>query len=366
MTTDREEIRRRKRLTRAMKNPRLALDRRWVEDPKFCAGFLDRGDQLVFVQAGEVIAIGRRAVEVAEACGDPHLRHRSYGVLAHAYTARRDYYWARKTLAEVRERALACCPRCRSDFFQRLGDLLMEERRLDDSLAALDRALEAASELGADARGRIHFVRGITHHLLGNRGRALDDAGATLELTSLTSPRGYFVDTGAVIPICIAGGDPEHDARASALLAAFDRRIKGQRDWGDWTTRRLWADVHLQARQGRFDLALPLMRRAYARLLAGGLARETVAAALDYGQLRCRAGLPSARNWKAATQLIERCLARRPDLAADHRDGLAEILGVLADFPEDAFGEMVSLRGSFVAPIPGVMAERIGPRGMWA
>ncbi len=219
MTLSRDEIRRRKRITWALKDPGLALEGDWVEDPKFCAGFLDGCDQLVFVQAKQVIEIARRAVEAADVCGDPHLLNRAYGVLAHAYVARGDYYWAQKTLAEVRERALACCPRCRSDHFQRLGDLLMEERRLDDSLTALDRALEDGRELSADARGRIHFVRGITHHLLGNRGRALDDAGATLELVSLSSPRGYFVDTGACIGIYVAGGDPEHDALGISLLA---------------------------------------------------------------------------------------------------------------------------------------------------
>lgn len=360
MTLSREEIRRRKRLTWALKAPHLALEGGWVEDPKFCAGFLDGCDQLVFVQANQVIEIARRAVEAADACGDPHLLNRSYGVLAHAYAARRDYYWAHQTLAAARERALACCPRCRSDHFHRLGDLLMEKRRLDDSLAVLDRALEAGRELSADARGRIHFVRGITHHLLGNRGRALADAGATLELVDLSSPRGYFVDTGACIAIYVAGGDPEHDTLGSSLLAAFDQRIKGLRGWGDWTTRRMWTDAHLQARQGDFDRARPLMRRAYTRLLADGLPREAIAAALDAGQLRCRTGLPSPRNWQAAIELAERCLARRPDLDAGHRDGLSEILGVLADHPEDAFRQMVELRRSFVAPVPGVMAERIG------
>ncbi len=363
MTASRNEIRRRKRLTRAMKKPRLALDRGWVEDPKFCASFLDRGDQLIFVQAEQVLEIGRRAVEVADACGDPHLGHRSHGVLSHAYVARGDLYWAGKTLADVRERALACCSRCRSDHYQRLGDLLMEQRRLDESRQVLDLALEAGGRaLDPDVRGRIHFVRGVTHHLLGNRRQALSDAGSTLELVSLTSPRGYFVDTAAFIPIYVGGGDPEHDAMGSALLAAFDQRIKGERGWGDWTTRRLWADVHLQARLGDFDRALPLMRRAFGRLLADGLPREVMAATLDFGQLRCRAGMPSPRNWKAAIKLTELCLDRRPDLAAGHHDGLGEILEVLADYPESAFDQMVELRRSFIAPVPGVMAERIGPR----
>ncbi len=169
-----------------------------------------------------------------------------------------------------------------------------------------------------------------------------------------------FVDTGAFIPIIVAGGDPEHDQLASALLAAFDQRIKGQRNWGEWTTRRTWADVHLQARMGHFGRARTLARRAYVRLLADGLAREAAAAALDLGQLLCRRGLPSARDWRAAVDVTDRCVKRRPDLAPLHREGFAEILKVLEDYPESAFDQMVALRRSFIAPVPGVMAERMG------
>ncbi len=362
MTATREDTRRRQRLAWAMKNPRLALEGGWVEDPKFCAAFFDLCEQLAFVQAKHVLEIARRAVEIADAHGDPHLLHRSYCVLAHAYIARGDLYWAGRTLDEVRERALACCPRCRSEHFQRLGDLLMEQRRLDDSRAALDRALAAGGrDLDPDVRGRIHFVRGITHHLLGNRDRALADAGSTLELVDLSSPRGFFVDTPAFISIYVAGGDPRHDVLGSRLLAAFDRRITGQRGWGDWLTRRIWAGAQLKARLGEYSSALPMFRRAFTRLLADGLPREAVAAGLDLGQLLCRGDdLPWGRNSDTATEVMERVCDRRPDLCAAHTEGLAEVLRVLDKHPESAFDAMVSLRRSFIAPVPGVMVERIG------
>lgn len=363
MPFTREEIQRRKRLTWATKNPRLALENDWLQDPEFCAGFFDRCDQLAFERSPQMLQIARRAVEIADAHGDPHLLHRGHGVLSHAYIECGDLYWASRTLADVRDQALACCAVCRSDHLSRMGDLLMEQRQLDESLATLDRALEDGDRhLDDDTRGRIHYVRGFTHHLLGSRDQALADAGSTLELVSLSSPRGFFVDTAALIPIYIGGGDPRHDAQGSALLAAFDQRIGGDRGWGDWITRRTWADAHLRARQGDFDRARPLIRSAYTRLLADGLPREAVAAALDFGQIRCRAGLPSARNWRAAIKLTERCLQQRADLGADHRHGLGEILKVLEKYPESAFKEMVALRRSFIAPVPGVMAERIDPR----
>ncbi len=363
MTATRDDVRRRQRLAWAMKDPRRALEGGWVEDPKFCALFLDGCDQLAFVRPSQVLRIARRAVEIADAHGDPHLLYRSHCVLAHAYIARRDLYWARKTLDEVRERALACCPRCRSEHFQRFGDLLMEQRRLDESRVVLDRALEESRALDDDVRGRIHSVRGITHHLLGNRDRALADAGSTLELVDLSSPRGFFVDTPAFITIYVAGGDPRHDLLGGELLAAFDQRIQGERGWGDWLTRRIWAGAQLKARLGDFRGALPMFRRAYTRLLADGLGREAVAAGLDLGQLLCRGDdLPWGRNAETATQVMKRCRDRRPDLAAAHRDGLAEVLKVLDKYPESAFDAMVALRRSFIAPVPGVMVERIGRR----
>ncbi len=364
MSLTRDEMQRRKRLTWAMKKPRLALEGGWVQDPKFCADLFDRCDQMVFVQAPEVLEIARRAVEIADVHGDPHLLHRGHGVLAHAYIARRDPYWAHKTLKEVREQALACCPRCRCDHFQRLGDLLMEERKLDDSLEVLDRALEDAHDLEDDLRGRIHFVRGITHHLLGRRDRALADAQSTLELMSLSSPHGYFADTAALVANYVGGGDPRHDAAGSAMLKAFDQRIKGKRGWADWITRRSWADAHLQARQGNFRRARTLMQSAYTRVLVDGLPRETVAAALDLGQLKCRAwDVPPERYWRDAIALTQRCLDRRPDLTDTHREGLGEILDVLNNFPEHAFDQMVQLRRSFIVSVPGVMAERLRRRG---
>ena len=153
---------------------------------------------------------------------------------------------------------------------------------------------------------------------------------------------------------------------ASAMLAAFDQSIKGERGWGDWITRRTWADAQLQARQGNFRRALTLMKRAWVRLLADGLAREAVAVTLDLGQLRCRNPfLPWGGNWLVAIDVLKRCLNQRTDLPGVHREGLGEIVGVLETYPESAFDQLVELRRSFIAPVPGVMVERIDRRSKW-
>ncbi len=39
--------------------------------------------------------------------------------------------------------------------------------------------------------------------------------------------------------------------------------------------------------------------------------------------------------------------------------GIDEVLGVLEKHPESAFDAMVAVRCSFIAPVPGVMIERI-------
>ncbi len=135
---------------------------------------------------------------------------------------------------------------------------------------------------------------------------------------------------------------------------------------GDWFTRRAWADAHLQARLGNFGRALELMKRAYVRLLSDGLAREAVAVTLDLGQLRCRrAFLPWGGNWRLAIDVLQRCLDQRRDLSDAHRGGMAEILRVLEEYPDSAFDQLVALRGSFIAPVPGVMVERIDRRSKW-
>ncbi len=47
------------------------------------------------------------------------------------------------------------------------------------------------------------------------------------------------------------------------------------------------------------------------------------------------------------------------------RGCLGEVVSVLENFPESAFAQMVELRGSFIAPVPGVMVERIDRRSKW-
>ncbi len=353
----------RKRLTRAEKNPRLALEKGWFQDPQFCAGFFDRCEHLAFVMSPATFELAMRAVEIASRHGDPHLKNRSLGVLSHAFIVRGDLFWAGKTLDDARQRALACCPRCRSDHLHRHGALLGEHLRAEDSLRALQDALEeGGAELDDDTRARIYYWRAVAHFFLSDRDRSLRDVGRIFDLLSLSSPRGFFLDAAAFIPIFVAGGDPQHDTLGSNLLDAFDKRIRGLRDWGDMRTRMIWARGHLSARLGDMRSARRQLKAAYVQLLAGGLPREAVAATIDFSQLVCRGVEPRGDTPDLAGALIDRCLQLRSDLCEDHRDGLEIMQEVLDLRPESAFRELVGLRRSFVAPVPGVMVERIEAR----
>ncbi len=349
-----------KRLTWAEKDPRRALDNGWVQDPAFCRAFFDRCDHLAFVLSPATLDLALAAVELAETHGDPHLVHRSHGVLSHAFIVRGNLHWAGKTLEGIRCSALECCPACRSELFQREGFLLGEDFAARESLEALDRALEEGADLDDDARGRIEYCRSYAHHFLGQRRRALEDVRRTLMGLSLDSPRGFFLDCAAVLPIYVMGGDPEHDAFALACLRDFAERIKGLKDWNDMNTRSAWAAAHLHARQGDFRNARRLLKSAWLQLRHNGLAREYVAATIDRCQLICRGVEPRGDAPDVALALVDACLRHRTDLDDLHREGLEEMRHVLEVRPHNAFRELVAFRRAFVAPVPGAMAERMG------
>ncbi len=351
-----------KRLTWTEKDPRRALANGWVQDPEFCRAFFDRCDHLAFVLSRATCDLALRAVEFATVHGDQHLINRSHGVLSHAFISCGDLFWAGKTLEQAREAALACCPVCRSDFFRREGYLLGEHYQARESLEALNRALEEGDRhLDADARARIYYCRGIAHHFLGNRGRALKDARATLTGLSLDSPRGYFLDTSAMIPIYLIGGDPRHDEYADASLRSFLERIKGRKDWNDMRIRSAWSGCHLSARLGDFRSARRRIKSACIQLRYVGLAREFVAATVDRCQLMCRSVEPRGDSPADALELITAC-RRHPKITDAHDEGLDEMQTVLKKKPHNAFEELVGFRRSFVAPVPGAMAERIGAK----
>jgi tetratricopeptide (TPR) repeat protein len=355
-------------LTRAEKDPRLALENGWYQDPELCAGFFDRCEDRALLATpsasdlAAVLDLALKAGEMAATNGDPCLKNRAAGVLVHAHVARGDLFWAGKVLYESRDAALACCPRCRGEHFRREGDLQGELRKPREALEALARCLaEAGHTFTDDARGRFRFVRAIAYHHDGQRDRALDDAGRALAELSLSSPRGFFLDTVACMAIYAGGGDARHDEVALEHLRRLDERIRGGR-WTELRTRMSWARGHHHARLDEARPARESLESAFRKLLFDGHEREIAAAAVDVATFRCRSAEPRQRDVDAALEAIGRCLAKRADLTEDRRRGLGEMVRVLQRRPEAAFAELRAFRRSFTAPVPGRLGERVEPR----
>jgi hypothetical protein len=89
------------------------------------------------------------------------------------------------------------------------------------------------------------------------------------------------------------------------------------------------------------------------------------ACGVDVAQIRCRKAAdptlaPLDANVGIARRALVKSLETRPDLDEDYRSGLKTMIGVLDDWPENAFDELGAFRRSFIAPVPSGLAERIG------
>ncbi len=357
-----EQTTRNLRLTQTVKHPASALENGWFEDPKFCQGFFDRCDDLAFVLSPATFELTHRAVEIAERNGDPHLIHRSYGVLSHGYIIRGDLFWAGKILRDARRRVLACCPRCRAEHLRREGDVLGEERKIGESLTAFDHALEeGGARLDADSRAKILYLRSISHYHDGARRRSISDLGTALADLSLTSPHGYLADGVCCLAVYAKDGDPENDRAALAHVDHTLERVHGLRGWDELRLRSVWVKAHFNARLGDLRRAREQLESAYRRLFKASSARQAVAAAIDLAQLRCRHSEPREDNLKAARRVLAHCLGH-PRLTAAHEEGLREMIRVLKKYPERAFDRLVDFRRSFIALVPGLLGERMGER----
>lgn len=349
-----------RRVNQAVKDPARAMEKRWYEDPVFCRRYFDRCEDVALAQLSEALPLALRAVEMAVTNGDPCLVNASESLLAHAHLSLSDKFWARRTLEKNRRSAMRCCSRCRSDFFRRLGDLLAEENKPRESLTAFNRCLAEAGDLAGDALGRVLFPRSVAYYSCGQRDLALSDAERVLELLSLDSPRGYFLDIVAITAVYNRGGAPRHDAWSLEMLDRFEERILQLR-WKGARTRTHWVQAHLHARLGNIPRAMELLEMACGKLMKDGLPREIVAAVIDLVQLKCRPSNLRQDNLRSARQWLERCLKKRTDLPDEHRLGLEKMLTVVRSNPEGAFDELVKFRRSFIAPVPGLLGERIGP-----
>lgn len=101
------------------------------------------------------------------------------------------------------------------------------------------------------------------------------------------------------------------------------------------------------------------MRRHF---LKTGPARVAVAVTVDLVMVYSRARRLHRQTIDAISPILSRCLQSPPEpLGPELQRGLEEVSKVLDGRPWNVFDALEAFRSSFVVPIPGILAERIGP-----
>ena len=342
-------------LTAADKDPSKVLRDPRCRRPDFCEAFLDLCDGKALEAPTESLRFAKNGAELGERIGDPHLIHRGQGVTVHAHISRGEWDEAHKVLAGYAARATGCCKTCRSDYYRRRADLLIETGWAEGAATDLLRALEEiAPELDEDTLARIRFLRGIVYHFQHDKAAALKDAGQALMELSFESPRGYFMDTLAFVGCFLAGDDTSQDARALDYLLRFKERIQGLRGkgWDAVRTRLAWVEGAVYARLGDKRRAGDRLESVRLSLLEHGPEKHAAAVSIDLMQLLART--PSETNVRAMRRIVGRSLGLS-GLDKNVRQRLKKIEDMLVSEPEKAPQVLARQRAAIITPVPGLV-----------
>lgn len=344
-------------LTRAAEDPSVVLEDPRCHVPELCDDFFDLCDGLSLVAPWKAPSYARTAVELARLVGDRHRVHQSLGVLLHALTASRHNAETWALVEEYGTKASRCCARCESEFYYRYGDVLVEKKRPEAALAALRKSLALrAKGVDDDWYGRLLTLVAIACFYLRDFKQAISIAGEALARLDLASPRGYFIDTVAHMVVFLPPTDGRYDKTALRLLKQFKRRLVGYGDdLADVRGHLLWAEGILYARLGKRLTAMKRLESARQSLLKHGLAREAAAVTIDHALAYKPRG--DEVNVRAVRPLVVKCLRQRNDLDEELAVRLEAFLSMLEEEPERALPELLALRASFYAPVPGRLGE---------
>lgn len=340
---------------RADDNPSVVLTDPRCRKPRFCEAFFDLCDDKCLRLGSPAMEYARVAVELAAQIGDPHLIHRSQGVLAHAHIAACAWAAAGEVLEGYRVAAFACCAGCAGDWSRRHGDLLTEIGDVEGAREDFERAArELGPDLDDDMAGRIGFLRGIAFHKAKDGKLALREAGQALLQLAMSTPRGYFLDALAFIA-CFLQFRAERRRYQEALvyLRRFRDRLKGVEGWTDVRLRLSWVEALVLARLGERKKAVERLERVLDGLFESAPAKHTVAVTIDLTQLFARRA--SDTDLRAIRRLVDRC--HRLDVDERMRRWLKTIKRVASQTPEKTFGALALFRYSFKAPVPGLLSE---------
>ena len=342
-------------LNKADKDPASVLQDPRCLRPRFIARFFDLCDGKALEARQVAPEYAEAALRLAEKSGDRHNLNLAQGIAVHSLIANTRWQDAAERLRSYRQEALDCCNVCVSDWLRRQGDLLVEARDPVLSGAFLELSAEVLGEsLGDDARGRILFVRGIAHHYLGHRGQALGDAGEALRLLSLATPRGYFMDTIAFVGCFLQNCDERrHYEAALACLTHFRERLKGRKGWNEVRDRLRWVLAQVEAWLGHPRRARATLERTRSNHLKHSPHRYALAIAIDEALIYCMY-LPDV-HIRSIQRILKSC-KQHLKLEADIRRNLRQAARKLGQQRLYARQILVSLRRSFIVPVPGLLA----------
>ena len=263
-------------------------------------------------------------------------------------------------LREYQQNAFDCCAVCTSDWLRRQGDLLVETLDPKLSRTFLKLAVKVlGDDLDDDSRGRILFVRGIAYHFLGERDRAIDDAGEALRLLSLSSPPPYFMDNLAMVGCFLQhGAERRHYETARTYLIEFRERLKGckGREWQEVRDRLRWVLAQVDAWLGRPRRARVCLERVRAKHLKHSPHRYALAIAVDEALVYCL-HLPDV-HIRSIQRIITTC-KRDLKLEPEIRRMLRRAARKLGETPWRAREILTGLRSAFIVPVPGLLVERV-------
>ncbi len=348
-------------LNKVEKDPDQALEDPRCLNPYFLARYFDLCDGKALDAPWVAADYAEVAVELARRTGDRHLMHRAAGVAAHALIGSAQWQQAAAALEEYRQPALECCPACAGDWLRRYGDLVVETSDPRSAGALLELSAKVlGEELDDDARGRILFLQGIAHHYSSDCGRALEAAGQALELLSLSSPRGYFLDAVAFLACFVeTNQERRYDEQALEFLLRFGARIKGLRRWQEVWDRVHWVEGQLHARLGHPRRARRRLGRARKAHVKRSPHHWALAIGVDEALLYAKRGCDEFTDHPIRTIILS--CANELKLDAELGGHLAKLWDLLRGAPSDAHEYLSQFRRSFKVPVPGLLVDLGAP-----
>ncbi len=344
-------------LTKVEKDPDSALEEPRCLKPYFLTLFFDLCDGKALEAPYVAQDYVDVAVELAARTGEKHQMNLAAGLAVHAHIANQQWQEAFEQLKSYWRQVAACCHVCASDWLRRFGDLMVEAGNPRMAYSFLELSARAlGSGLDHDMRGRILFVRGISHLYIGYRDRALDDAGEALTLILLDSPRGYFLDGVAFLACFLERGNKRrHDKKALKHLSRFNRRLKDLKGWQEVRDRIRWVAGLIRARLGNRHRARGYLERARKGHVQRAPHRWALAIGVDHALTYCRGRDPEA-YLDQILEIMESCrdeLKLEPELA----ERLAKFFSGVKQNPWRVHELLEELRKSYIVPVPGLLVR---------